>query len=162
MVGGPVDFLPATQDNPEGYQLFFANRGQYKLYQLLGIRTLSQFGGYLKGLGNDGIPPEDLDKMVLAGLIWKHKSLTFEQAQDIVEQFYLLGKTFNDLNDLILKSLAFCGLIDIKIYDISKKMQSMSSEEIEQKIIEELAKQKATLEEKPGDDMGEPLKTGQT
>jgi hypothetical protein len=155
MVNGPVEFLPATPDNPEGFSLFFANRGQYKLYQLIGIRTFNQFGQYLKSLGDDGIPPEDLDKMVYAGLIWKNRNLTLEDAQDIVEQYYLSGKNFNDLNNVVLKALALGGLINIQIYEISQKMQQMSSEELEAKIIEEMAR-KREQSDPQGEDMGEP------
>lgn len=146
MVGREVEFIP-------GYPLFFTNRGQDKLYELLGVRTYNQF---MQLFNNpEGLDNDQLAKMVCAGLVWNKKDITLEEVKALIEnEFYIkLGKNYEDFNTVIVDALANSGLLDKKRVDAIRKLKNMTPEEIEAELIKKaLEKNK---EVKPGEDTGE-------
>jgi len=147
MTGPEVEFIP-------GYSLFFTNRGQLKMYELLGVRNYTQFIKLFND--TDGLDNDQLTKIVYAGLIWEKKGLTLEDVGDLIEnEFYIkLRKNFEDLNTIIIDGLANSGLLDKKVIATIREMKKMSSEEINAKILE-----KKLEKAEKGEDKGEALQT---
>lgn len=129
MTGPEVEFIP-------GYSLFFTNRGQLKMYELLGVRNYTQFIKLFND--TDGLDNDQLTKIIYAGLIWEKKGLTLEDVDDLIEdEFYIKRrKTFEDLNSIIIDGLANSGLLDKKIVAAIRKLKDMSPEEMQAKILE--------------------------
>ena len=150
MTGTKVEFIP-------GYSLFFTNFGQKKLYELLGVKTQRQFMNLLNTRSTDeaGLSNEELEKMILAGLIWEHKSLTLEDTQDLVERYYISGKGFEDLNEVIIDAFAESGLMDKKRVQALRNLKDKTPEELEKELLEMMATKKTVK----GEDKGEVLKT---
>lgn len=149
MTGPEVEFIP-------GYSLFFTNRGQLKMYELLGVRNYTQFIKLFND--TDGLDNDQLTKIVYAGLVWEKKGLTLEELDDLIEnEFYIKRrKTFEDLNSIIIDGLANSGLLDKKIVAAIRKLKDMSPEEVQAKILETKPK---SAEPSKGEDQGEPLRT---
>lgn len=145
MTGIEVEFLP-------GYNLFFTNKGQEKLYSLLGVRTYNQFIKMFNDV--DGLDNDQLAKIILAGLIWEKKGLTLEEVKDLIEdEFYKkLSRNFEELNAVIIDGLANSGLLDKKRVAAIRKIKSMTPEEIEKEFIESTLK---INKAKTGEDKGE-------
>lgn len=145
MTGIDVEFIP-------GYNLFFTNRGQEKLYSLLGVRTYNQFIKMFNDV--DGLDNDQLAKIILAGLIWEKKELTLEEVKDLIEEehYKKLGRDFEELNAVIIDGLANSGLLDKKRVAAIRKIKSMTPKELEQEFLESTLK---TNEAKPGEDKGE-------
>jgi len=129
VTGPEVEFIP-------GYSLFFTNRGQLKMYELLGVRNYTQFIKLFND--TDGLDNDQLTKIIYAGLIWEKKGLTLEDVDDLIEdEFYIKRrKTFEDLNSIIIDGLANSGLLDKKIVAAIRKLKDMSPEEMQAKILE--------------------------
>jgi hypothetical protein len=155
MVGREIEFLPETPERP-ACSLFFANRGQKKLFNLLKVRTLNEFGARLRE-----VTPEDLDNMVWAGLIWdpKYRNITLEEVEDIVQDYYIYGKNYDDLNEVIMDALAVAHIIDENVYNAAKNLKGLSPEELEKKMLEILAKNKEEADKLKGEDKGEVLES---
>lgn len=149
MTGPEVEFIP-------GYSLFFTNRGQLKMYELLGVRNYTQFIKLFND--TDGLDNDQLTKIVYAGLVWEKKGLTLEELDDLIEnEFYIKRrKTFEDLNSIIIDGLANSGLLDKKIVAAIRKLKDMSPEEVQAKILETKPK---SADPSKGEDPGEPLRT---
>lgn len=118
MVGGPVDFIPK-------YSLFYTNNGQKKMYELLGVRTQAEFA---KFLGQDGgISNDDMDMMILAGLVWQHPEITLEEVQELIEtEFYI--KQGGDLeieNDKIIEAFVNSGLLNKERIEYANKVKKL-------------------------------------
>jgi len=147
MTGTTTEFIP-------GFNLFFTNNGQKKLYELLGVKTHKQFVKLLDS--EDGLSNEDLEKMILAGLLWEKKGLTLGDVQDIIEnEFYIkLGKNFEELNEIIIDAFVASGLMNGKRVQAIRKVKEMTAEELENKMFEIMSTKK-----KPGEDKGEAGKT---
>ena len=146
MTGTKVEFIP-------NYSLFFTNFGQKKLYELLGVKTQRQFMRLLNTRSTDdaGLSNEELEKMVMAGLIWEHKSISLEETQELVEQYYLSGQGFEDLNEVIIDAFAESGLIDKKRVQALRDIKNKTPEELEKELLEIMAAKKA----EKGEDKGE-------
>jgi len=147
MTGPEVEFIP-------GYSLFYTNRGQLKMYEMLGVRNYTHF---IKAFNNiEGLDNEQLVKIVYAGLIWEKKGLTLEDVEDLIEnEFYIkLRKNFEDLNSIIIDGLANSGLLDKKVIAAIREMKNMSSEELQAKILE-----KKLEKAEKGEDKGEVSQT---
>lgn len=138
MVGTKIELIP-------GYSLFFTNYGQKKLYELLGLRSHRQFMTFLneRNSGDMGLSNEEIEKIVLAGLSWEHKSLSLEETADLIERYYLTGKGFDDLNDVIIDSFCESGLMDKKKVAIIRKLRDQPQEEIEKQLMEYIISQSA-------------------
>jgi hypothetical protein len=124
MSGPAVEFIP-------GYELFFTNKGQKKMFALLGVRTYNQFMALFRN--PDGLDNEQLEKMVLAGLIWKkeHENITLEEVQTLIDdEYYIkLGKNFEDFNNVIIDALTASGLWDKKAVEKAKQKEAAKQEE---------------------------------
>lgn len=145
MTGIDVEFLP-------GYNLFYTNKGQEKLYSLLGVRTYNQF---IKMFNDtEGLDNDQLAKIVLAGLIWEKEGLTLDDVKDLIEDIHYkkLRRNFEELNAVIIDGLANSGLLDKKRVAAIRKIKSMTPKELEREFIESTLK---TNEAKPGEDRGE-------
>jgi hypothetical protein len=124
MSGPAVEFTP-------GHELFYTNKGQKKMFALLGVRTYNQFMALFRN--PDGLDNEQLEKMVLAGLIWKkeHENITLEEVQTLIDdEYYIkLGKNFEDFNNVIIDALTASGLWNKKAVEEVKKKEAAKQEE---------------------------------
>ena len=120
MVGGPVDFIPS-------YSLFYTNRGQKKMYELLGVRTQLQFAQYLGK--PDGLEIEDTEKMIVAGLVWEHPDITLEKVQDLIDsEFYIKqGGDLETLNANIIEAFVNSGLLNKEKIETAKKISKLAT-----------------------------------
>lgn len=145
MTGIDVEFLP-------GYNLFYTNRGQEKLYSLLEVRTYNQFIKMFNDV--DGLDNDQLAKIILAGLVWERKGLTLDEVKDLIEEehYKKLGRDFEELNAVIIDGLASSGLLDKKRVAAIRKIKSMTPKELEHEFLESTLK---INKAKPGEDKGE-------
>ena len=120
MVGGPVDFIPS-------YSLFYTNRGQKKMYELLGVRTQLQFAQYLGK--PEGLEVEDTEKMIVAGLVWEHPDITLEKVQDLIDsEFYIKqGGDLETLNANIIEAFVNSGLLNKEKIETAKKISKLAT-----------------------------------
>jgi len=145
MSGSEVEFIP-------GYNIFFTNKGQEKLYSSLGVRTYNQFIRMFNDV--DGFDNDQFAKIICAGLIWEKKTITLEDVKNLIEdEFYIkLGRDFEDLNTVIIDGLANSGLLDKKRVAAIRKFKNMTPDEIEKQMLESKAKNDDV---KQGEDRGE-------
>lgn len=181
MVSGPVDFVGE-------YALNFAWKGKKKMFNLLGVRTqeqflykLSSFASNLNNLPKDekvnidsigGTPDDVYEKIIYAGLIWKHPEVKLEQKDgdpvdtvytaDIIERFFLEGHDQVDFDYIIEDALVEAGLFNREQIKFSRIYRNIKTHDDIKKALKELdstfKKLETTLPPEPeskGDDPGE-------
>lgn len=157
------------------------------MFELLGVRTQEQFifklGSFASKLTPSnvenvdinsvgGTPDDVYEKIIYAGLLWKHPEVKLEQKDgdpddtvyvaDIIERYFLEGHDQPDFDYVIEDALVEAGLFNREQIKFSRIYRTVKTHDDIKKALEELDKTFEKLEtalppepESKGDDLGE-------
>lgn len=141
MVGGPVDFTGE-------YALNFSWKGRKKMYELMGVRTHMAFLQKLDDQAKTGTPDDVYEKIIYAGLIWKHPELKLEQKDgdpegtvyvaDIVEQYFQDGHDLVQFDEAIIDAFVEAGLMNREQVKFSREIKKIKSRDDIKKVLDML------------------------
>ncbi len=147
MVDGPVDFVGE-------YALNFAWKGRKKMFDLLGVRSHLKFMELITS--KDGTSNDMYEKIVYAGLLTKHPELKLEHGEndpdgavyieDLIERFFLEGKTQRQFDEIIEDALIVAGLLNKEQILFGRKMRLVRNRDDIKKLLDLLDKTFADVE----------------
>lgn len=118
MVSRQTEFLP-------GLPLVFKWYGTSKMFELLGVKSLSGFG---KIFASGEINQDHIEKILYAGMLSSAPDLKLEDVGSKLDEYCELGHGYLDIIELMMQALSDSGILEKpKENEESDKGESTSS-----------------------------------
>lgn len=102
MVAKQTEFLP-------GLPLIFKWYGTSKMFELLGVKSLSGFG---RVFASGEVTQENMEKILYAGMLSAAPDLKLEEVVSKLDEYCDLGHGYLDILDLMMRALADSGILE--------------------------------------------------
>ena len=103
----------------------------------------------------DGVPDETYEKIIFAGLIWKYENLTLNEIPKLIEIYYKTGKSFEDLDILIIDAYVNSGLYNKDIVEAFRKKRDQELKSAIENLIGSNSQKDELPKPEQGEDKGE-------